>query len=158
VVARSAICAAFFVFCAGPTLADTALEKMFPGKSGCYARSYSAEHLDTHPAQRVTDISVVPEAEVADPMIGLWVSLTLRGVPGGAFEGLAYCENSRSQALDCGLEGDAGSFSITPAKNGAILIEVGRYGMSFENDTGFATLESRQGDDRSFILRPAPCR
>ena len=143
---------------ATPILADTAIQKLFPQKSGCYARSYSAEHLAAHPAQAVTDIIVLAEAEVADPMLGLWVRLNLRGVPGGEFEALAYCETSRTQGLDCGLEGDAGSFSVTPAKNGAILIEVGRYGMSFENDGGYVTLDRNQGDDRSFLLQPAACR
>lgn len=56
-----------------------------------------------------------------------------------------------------GLEGDAGGFQITPAKNGAILIEVSSDGMTFENDSGFATLERDAGDDRSFLLRPAAC-
>ena len=38
------------------------------------------------------------------------------------------------------------------------LVTVSRSGMSFENEAGFVTLERQTGDDRSFLLRPSPCR
>lgn len=149
--------AALFICSALPALAKSPQDQMFPGRDSCYARSYTEDHLATHPAQRVTEIAVIPDFTIADPMLGLRVLVRLRGVPGGDFEAFAYCENEGASTLYCGMEGDAGSFAITPAKNGAILIQVSSLGMSFENDSGFATLERNQGDDRSFILRPASC-
>lgn len=139
-------------------MAESPQQQMFPGRDSCYARTYTKDHLATHPAQRVIEIAVLPDFTIADPMLGLRVLVRLRGVPGGAFEGFAYCESEGASTLYCGMEGDAGGFAITPAKNGAILIHVSSHGMSFENDAGFATLERNQGDDRSFILRPASCR
>jgi hypothetical protein len=159
-LARS--CSVILMLCGSPLLAETVMERLFPDKSGCYARIYSPEHLKAHPAQQVTKISVIPEGEVADPQLGLWVQLSLRAGPDpgaiGDFEALAYCGNAGPKTLDCAMEGDAGSFQITPARNGAILIKVGKYDMSLENDIGFATLSRRRGDDGSFLLRPAACR
>lgn len=131
---------------------------MFPATDSCYARSYSKEHLASHPAQRVTQISISPDFTIADPMLGVHLKLRLRGVPGGNFETFGYCENEGGHTLYCGMEGDAGGFQITPEKAGAILIKVSSYGMTFENETGFATLERNSGDDRSFLLKPVACR
>lgn len=138
-------------------MAQSPMQAMFPGPDSCYARSYSATHLADHPAQRVTDFALSPDFSFADPGLTVRLDLRLRGVPGGAFEGYAYCENEAGH-LYCGMEGDAGGFQIDPAKGGAILVSVSSHGMSFENDTGFATLERNAGDDRTFLLRPAACR
>jgi hypothetical protein len=131
---------------------------MFPGPHSCYARSYTDDHLAKHPQQRVTDIRLSPDFQIADPLLGLHVMLRLRGTPGGAFEGYGYCENAGGDTVYCAMEGDAGGFAVTPAKGGAVLVSVSSLGMSFENDAGFVTLEKEQGDDRSFILRPSPCK
>lgn len=133
------------------------VDRFFPGKSGCYVRNYTSDHLADHPDQRVMGMALIADATIADPMIGLSVGIDLRSVPGGFFEAFAYCEPVGEDRLSCGLEGDAGSFTIAPAKGGAILVEVGKYGMSLENIQGFATLDSHKGDDRSFILQPANC-
>jgi hypothetical protein len=66
-------------------------------------------------------------------------------------EGLSYCETSAG-ILSCGMEGDAGSFTVSPAKGGAVIVTVGSYGLALEGAGGFVTLEARRGDDRSFIL------
>jgi hypothetical protein len=142
---------------AAPLAAQSPTDLMFPNKSGCYLRQYSTDHLAGHPAQRVTEISLTAEGSIADPLLGLWVHATLRGVPGGEFEALAYCENEGGQ-MYCGMEGDAGGFSVAPAKNGAVLVSVSSYGMGFENERGFEQLEPDRGDDRSFLLQPVPCR
>jgi len=158
-VGKSAICTALFILSGGVAVqAKSPQEQMFPGTDSCYARSYSDDHLAKHPAQRVTRIAISPDFAIADPMLGVHLKLRLRGVPGGAFEAYGYCENNGSQTLYCAMEGDAGGFQITPAKKGGILIEVSSLGMSFENDTGFATLEKKSGDDRSFLLQPVACR
>ena len=141
---------------AGQALAVSPIEAMFPGKAGCYARSYNASHLAKHPEQFVTDLAIIADASIADPMLGLWIGADLRGDIAGHYEGYAYCE-SNGGSLSCGMEGDAGNFTLTPDKDGKILLEVGRYGMSFEGDVDFITLKADRGDDRSFVLNPAPC-
>ena len=152
-------CAAIFtILAATAAFAKSPQEQMFPGPDSCYARSYSDDHLTKHPAQRVTQIAISPDFTIADPMLGVHLTLNLRGVPGGAFEAYAYCENEGGDTLYCGMEGDAGGFQITPAKQGGILIEVSSLGMGFENEAGFATLERNSGDDRSFLLKPVACR
>lgn len=130
---------------------------MFPDPSTCYARTYSAEHLAQHPDQRVTAMRLFPDAQADDPRLVLQVQVVLRGTPGGAFAGYGYCEN-QGEELYCAMEGDAGGFSISSARDGAILVAVSSLGLSFENDAGFVTLEKEKGDDRSFLLRPSPCR
>jgi hypothetical protein len=157
-VARRTLYVAIFALSSLPALGKSPQDQMFPGPDSCYARSYSKDHLAKHPEQRVTEIAVIPDFAGADPMLGLRVLLQLRGVPGGTYEAFAYCENLGASTLYCGMEGDAGGFEIKPAKGGAILIEVSSYGMGFENEAGFATLERNRGDDRSFILHPAACR
>ena len=137
--------------------AQSPADKMFPQRAGCYIRQYSPDHLESHPAQRVTTILLLAEASIDEPMLGVWVNVSLRGVPGGEFEALSYCETV-ADTLSCGMEGDAGSFTLRPDKNGKVLLEVGRYGMSFENERGFETLDRDRGDDRSFLLSPAVCR
>ena len=141
---------------AGRAMAENPMQAMFPGKAGCYARSYNASHLAKHPEQLVTNLAIVADASMADPMLGLWIGADLRGDIAGHYEGYAYCETAGG-SLSCGMEGDAGSFTVSSDKDGNILIEVGRYGMSFEGAVDFITLKADRGDDRSFILNPAPC-
>lgn len=158
-VGAAKTCAAIFIFFAATAaLAKSPQEQMFPGTDSCYARRYSDDHLARHPAQRVTQIAISPDFTIADPLLGVHLTLSLRGVPGGTFEAYGYCENNGGHTLYCGMEGDAGGFQITPAKKGGILIEVSNLGMGFENEAGFATLERNSGDDRSFLLQPVACR
>lgn len=131
---------------------------MFPRTDSCYARIYMDSHLAKHSAQRVTQIAISPDFTIAAPLLGVHVRLTLRGVPGGSFEGYGYCENEGDHTLYCGMEGDAGGFQITPAKGGAVLVTVSSNGMAFESEAGFATLDRNSGDDRSFLLSPVACR
>ncbi|WP_374643878.1 hypothetical protein [Tabrizicola sp.] len=140
----------------GPALAKSPTDLMFPSDARCYARSYTADHLARHPAQRVTAMALRPDRQAAAPFLGLWLSVTLRGAPGGTFEALASCENIE-HTLYCTMEGDAGAFSIEPGKGKAVLVSTGSRGIGLENEAGFVTLERDRGDDRSFLLRPVPC-
>ena len=153
---RCAIGFAAGLLASAPAWPADLIATLFPGKSGCYGRSYSNTHLAKHTEQLVTEISVVADDMVADPMLGLWVFMELRGDIADSYEGFAYCENTGG-SLSCGMEGDAGSFTLSPDGDGTVLIEVGPYGMSFEGDAGFITLMSDRGDDRSFRLAPAAC-
>lgn len=156
-VGRKAGCLTIFLSLATAALAQSPQDRMFPRPDSCYARSYTAQHLAEHPAQRVTAIAIRPDAGAALPFLGVQLDLSLRGTPGGAVAALASCENEGSDTLYCTMEGDAGGFQITTAKGGAILITVSSLGMSFETDTDFVTLAHDAGDDRSFLLKPAAC-
>lgn len=157
-VRTSAACATFLMLCA-PFAADaeSPTQQMFPRNDSCYARSYDAGHLASHPDQRVTRVALRPDFTSEAPLMVLDVRLSLRGAPGGEFEALAICENTGG-SIYCAMEGDASGFQIEPAKNRSILITVSSLGMSFENESGFVTLERNAGDDRSFLLRPEACR
>lgn len=90
----------------------------------------------------------------AEPWPAATLAVSLRGPQSGSANAVAYCE-STGGTLYCVMEGDAGAFSIEAATGGAILLSVGRDGMSFETDTALATLEQSRGDDRSFLLYPS---
>jgi hypothetical protein len=139
-------------------LAESPQRQMFPQDDVCYARNYGALHLAQRAEQRVTRFSITPDFVSAAPALALELRLQLRGTGGGAFAAYAVCENNGDKTIYCTMEGDAGGFQITPAKNRSILVQVSSLGMSFENEGGFTTLEQNTGDDRSFILRPAACR
>ncbi len=130
-----------------------------PGQGGaaCYLRRYSAQHLRDHPEQRVAAMALgLVAMEGADAVLSLGVRL--RG--GARYEGSAYCAQD-GEGLDCLMEGDAGRFSLTPGKKGALRLAVGARGISFEGADGFVTLEGTSGDDRVFLLPPlgpAECR
>lgn len=142
---------------AGPALAESPTDRMFPDPTTCYARTYSDNHLAKHPQQRVTQMALVQDRSATEPFLALWVRVTLRGREGGTSEALSYCENT-SSVLYCTMEGDAGGFQIEEARDGAILVSVSSLGMGFETDSGFVTLERNSGDDRSFLLQPQACR
>jgi hypothetical protein len=121
-----------------------------PHSGGCFLRQYSDSHLAKHPDQRVTFINLAPVPLYARPdQIILNVLIRLRG--GAYASGMAYCEPA-GQGLSCGMEGDAGMFSLTGKQDGALLLKVGSYGMSFETETEFVTLEPDKGDDREFLI------
>lgn len=155
-VVRPGICAAILMF-ANPAGAQSPQDRMFPDPATCYARVYTAQHLSQHPEQRVTTMRLSPDAQTDDPRLVLQVQVVMRGTSGGDFEGFGYCENQGGE-LYCAMEGDAGGFSISPARDGAILVAVSSLGLSFENEAGFVSLTKDKGDDRSFLLRPSPCR
>lgn len=152
-VARGAAVA--LILSAGTALAQSPWQMMFPRPDSCYQRDYSASHLAGHPQQRVTKIVLAAAPTVPqDPWPAVRLQVTLRGADGGMAEAMAYCENIEA-TLFCGMEGDAGTFAIEAAANGAILVKTGRDGMSLETESGFVTLEQKRGDDRSFLLYPA---
>jgi hypothetical protein len=83
------------------------------------------------------------------------LNLSVRLETGGeVFLGTAYCEPGGAD-LHCGMEGDAGSFTIRARKN-AILIAVDASGVSFEGQRQFITLSGTSGDDREFLLPICP--
>jgi hypothetical protein len=154
-----ACCAVFMALVlTGPLAAQSPTDRMFPDDRSCYAREYGIAHLASHPQQQATSIALTPQGRSPDGLSRqVWVTATVRSMP-GKLEALAYCENISDQ-LYCQMEGDAGAFALTVARDGAVLLAVSSRGMTFEGETGFVTFERSRGDDRSFLLRPtADCR
>jgi predicted nucleic acid-binding Zn ribbon protein len=126
---------------------------ILPGS--CYLRQYTRAHLAEHPDQTVTMIALGPEtgAEEADaPILRLMVAV--RG-DGEFYRATAYCDGW-GRRMDCMLEGDAGGFTLEPARDGAVRMTLARYGITFEGSGGFVTLEGDRGDDRVFLIPAVP--
>jgi len=137
-----------------PAAAQNPRQQMFPTENSCYARAYSAAHLASHPVQQVTTIALTPERQISgEDRLLLRLSVTMRGAR-ETYIGVGYCEDAGANALTCGMEGDAGGFTLAAAKAGAVTLRVGRNGVSFEGNADFRTLEGQSGDDRVFLLRP----
>lgn len=146
---------AVLVIFASPASAQSPRDAMFPSDTSCYLRQYSRDHLAKHPNQLVTGISIGPDQDQWESDILLLnLSVTLRGRD-ESFAGVAYCENTGG-VLSCGLEGDAGWFMLKPRPKGAVLLSVGKDGISFEGNSSFVSLEGTRGDDREFLLPPVP--
>ena len=141
---------------ASPVAAESPQDQMFGDRSACYLRKYSRMHLEDHPAQRVTKIALkrwAPERRNRRYLV-LEVTLLLRR-SSEQYEGIAYCENEAGH-LFCQLEGDGGSFTLEPYKDGMVRLAVTRDGMRFEGSQSFIEISGRTGDDRVFLLSRVP--
>ncbi|GAB1478325.1 hypothetical protein MASR2M74_08710 [Paracoccaceae bacterium] len=139
---------------ATPALAESPRAAMFPSDASCYLRHYDKAHLASHPQQQVSEIAIGPQTgSFESDVLSLTVALSLRGVS-EIYTRTAYCENTGG-SLSCQMEGDAGWFTLTPRKKGAVLLEVGKGGLVFEG-RNFIYISGTMGDDREFLLPPVP--
>ena len=141
--------------CAAPVFADglpqaKSAPSLFKAGGQCYLRRYSDDHLRQHPQQRVSAMGLILYQDGDQTLATLHVKV--RPGPVRAM-GSAYCEQD-GEGLDCLMEGDAGRFSLTGAKNGALRLSVAPRGISFEGALDFITLSGTSGDDRVFLLPP----
>ncbi len=135
------------------SLAQTGATAMFPPEASCFQRHYDAAHLAKHPQQLVIDIALTPaEGQEVSSSLVVDISVKLRGVS-DSYIGSAYCEPD-ALGLSCGMEGDAGAFSLALREDGALLLKVDPRGMSFEGAQDFLTLSGTDGDDRAFLMHP----
>lgn len=135
---------------APPALAESPRAAMFPNQTSCYLRQYSQAHLAGHPDQRVRQIALGPSDAPGRDLV-LRVAVSLRGLQ-ERFVADAYCENTGG-SLSCGLEGDGGWFTLTPAKQG-VKMKVGREPLGFEGETGFVSFGGGASDDDVFLIPP----
>ena len=126
----------------------------------CYARSYDAAHLKAYPAQRVAKIEIDmakknPDGTpITEDFIQLGFGLQLKSSPEW-YGNVANCKSAGAQ-IDCFLEADGGKFTLSAAEGGALKLETGSYGLAFEGAKDAIELPGDKGDDRVFILSPAP--
>jgi len=146
-------------------LPEPSQSRLIEGGGTCYLRRYTADHLQQHPQQRVSALGLILYPDGDQNLATLYVKVRLgQAGPGQVGPGQvgpgqvramgsAYC-NQDGEGLDCLMEGDAGRFSLTGAKNGALRLSVAPRGISFEGDRDFITLSGTKGDDRVFLLPP----
>ncbi|NJL08620.1 MAG: hypothetical protein HC900_10440 [Methylacidiphilales bacterium] len=125
----------------------------------CYARTYSAEHLASHPRQRVRMISLRRTADANPPGDNRSLEFELSVRARGAREnwgGVAVCRNG-TERQNCWMEGDMGQFTLARLSNDTIELRVVRAdGLSFETETTFESIGAAGSDDRVFRLNKAP--
>lgn len=143
---------------AAPAMADDLAETHF-SMNFCWERTYSPEHLAEHPEQTVTQVVVRREPLGFPKAPGetlMEIALTFRGADGSRAgpeaTAIGFCRADGEDRLSCGLEGDAGRFTIAP-EGRDLLLSVGEEGMIFESSRAMHELRADEGDDRSFLLR-----
>ncbi len=116
------------------------------GEAPCFGRVYDAAHLASHSEQRVQSIWLT---DVDDSTRREEYRLQYTFRDGEVYESYVYCDRQGDE-MDCGVEGDGGSFMLS-AQGQAIRLEVGEY-LSIEGATD--TPDLAQSDDRVFLLYP----
>jgi hypothetical protein len=128
-----------------PAHAASILDPYFDARQGCYARFYDEAHLRDNPRQMVESITLYRNGEFQDPGGELTLSFDITTRDGKWYEGTGICIGNR-----CGVEGDGGSFTLVPYRDGLLLEVDGRAGMHAEGPDGFIALE--ETDDTEFLL------
>lgn len=142
-----------------PTLFQSHFASVADG-APCYARSYTKEHLDAHPGQRVAKI--ILDMDKADPdgkpitaeNLQLGFAVQLKSSPEW-YANVAICKSAGDE-IGCFLDGDGGRFTVTADGGAAIRIATGDYGIALEGEKDFIELPADKGDDKLFVLSPAP--
>ena len=162
-----AICAPFSAQAEAPMVGS-----INAGAPACFARAYSAEHMANHPRQKVTDIAVTyrplrafdgmePEQQWdengGEPIIYATIAVKVKGVS-ETLLGAVVCGHAAGR-LECGLDEDAGTFTLTQSDAGMRLENQGRImvvpatsNMGLDEDRT-VTIDAR--DDHSLFILPA---
>ncbi len=145
-------------------------------KPFCYARAYDSAHMKAHPKQKVTGIALtyVPEKQVPEvsepqkmwdqyadfPAFNAILAVTVAGKPGIALGG-AYCRTGSSKMLECGIEGDGGSFNVLIQEDGRVkLVNEQSFSVAYpaknpdEEDGEIITVEAKD-DHGAFLMSEA---
>lgn len=136
---------------------DTVFATAQDGKP-CYGRTYDDAHLKSHPSQKVRRIEIdmdkTDSNERANTAERFELGIAVMTTKSGEWYGnAAYCK-AAEQSAECYIDGDGGKFKLTAADDGAVRLETGDYGISFEGEKDFIELSGTGGDDRVFLLKP----
>lgn len=140
--------------------------KPVPGQRICFSRSYSKDHLDAHPKQKVTDIRFQlayhrhkPDEFSPNGQRNYYFRLLakLRG-SSKTLTGVGECSASGVKIF-CGIECDGGGINIRTRPAGKLLVYFGdtdSISLSESCDGGDENrVELKAGaDDREFLLNP----
>ena len=157
---------------------DTRLLALAPAvdkAESCYLRRYDAQHLKTHPRQRVEAVGlcidverILPE-EKADPsryrynfsfaakLKGRAKPATTGGECGFAYVPAAEQPMRTGPAIHCGVDCDGGGISVEPRKDGAeLLVRLDRIrvagGCGGDDDESKAFDLTGRADDKVFLI------
>ena len=129
--------------CAGTAAAQAPVRTTPPvvgfidaSKSYCWARSYTADHMTSHPKQTVSSIAFLytPTVKVEGEVSKQWdeysdvptfyynVIVKISGDT-STYLGGGGCTAEGSKKLKCFIDGDAGSFTLTQQADGGVLLE-----------------------------------
>lgn len=138
-----------------------------PGKHICFARTYSKDHLDAHPKQKVTDVRFQlayyrhqPDADYPKGQRNYYFRMLakLRG-SSKTYSSLGECSASGSKIF-CGVECDGGGVNIRTRPQGKLLVFFGdsdeiRMSESCDEAEEDDSIQLKAGsDDKEFLLNP----
>lgn len=144
-----------------------------PLSATCFARAYSAEHMRSHPRQKVTDIAfiyrpmlVIDGVETAQwtadnftTSVNMAIAVKVRGGSPAPMLGFGYCQPASRDKLDCGIDEDGGQFSLRRTKSGYLLENPDRLlvmpASSNHDDTTHSVTIARGDDHAEFLVKPA---
>jgi hypothetical protein len=129
------------------------------GGPPCFARTYDEAHLKAHPTQRVRSIEVDLAKTNSDgspnsaDRFELGFALMLTTSP--EWYGQAASCKAGEKGFDCFLEGDGGSFRLSPAPGAGLRLDTSENGLTLEGTSDTIELSGTEGDDRVFDLAPS---
>ena len=150
-----------------------ALLPPFPGAQACYARTYSAEHLQQHPKQKVTELVLFLRYVTLSEEDATLISTENGGTEKQYFrydftlaaktkehDRTLYASGdcASAEGIGCGVECDGGGIEIEPmaGKDDTILVRLERIRMTLGcGEGGEVELEGGE-DDKVFKLTKAP--
>jgi hypothetical protein len=121
---RIALTAAFAAFALTGAAANPLEDELARASNTCWERSYDAAHMKAHPKQLVAKIRLSTEVQDDGSIVAqLGFNLRKRNGVGGAHDYAAFgiCK-AKGEGITCPSEWDAGTFSITKGKGGALLV------------------------------------
>lgn len=139
----------------------------------CFARAYSADHMRSHPRQKVTDIAMIyrpvlildgvetPQWDASGPgtLINVVLAVRVRGGRSAPMLGFGYCQPASGEKLDCGIDEDGGQFSLRRTKGGFLLENTDRLLVmpadSRDDGTSQSVTIARADDQAEFLVKPA---
>lgn len=132
------------------------MKPFFPGTDTCYARTYSAAHLKSHPKQRVRVFQIVHPFAYASTDVGadflMAVSFQLKGRKDRFGPMSTYCKGEPDGTASCTVEGDMGRFKLSRGTGNALIVTINDLSDEGGPDLG------KGGDDKVIVLHKAPMK
>lgn len=129
----------------------------------CFQRTYTAQHLRSNPAQRVTRIALAAldrDAErpnIPDNQSEMLIAVQVHNSSLWR-SSLAYCSFGQgNRPSTCNIESDGGAFALTNRTDGTVMIRTAG-ALRVGADDEMVEFGGRFSDDNAFILPPASCR
>lgn len=140
---------------AGTARANDFVARYLKGTEVCFGRVYDAAHMNRHPRQTVTRISLIhpnPYAESRELQLGLALQLKEKA---GWYGGISLrCDPFGTSTLSCGVEGDGGTLAIDAVGLNSVRLRLAR--LQLEGEQDFSGDIAAEPDNRVMMLRRLP--